>query len=234
MTGNALTGRLYVAYRSSEGIGSVYCLNLNTDTIIWNRAIHAGVDRLAMDPSGRSLYVPTWEGGTADYINVLDAGTGDITRKVHFSNRSHDTQFPLSGPIFQETKADDGSGNFLYMIDPSSYAVSRVGPYLGILGPYAVDSSSTYVVNNVTSLWGMQVANLKTGEIITARVHDRPLGKTELWHGIGWTPDEQRSVGEWSRDRPTRLCLGHDYTDGSCFEGNTDIEKWSGITLANL
>jgi hypothetical protein len=55
VTGNALTGMLYVAYRSSEGIGSVYCLNLNTDTIIWNRVIHAGVDRLAMDPSGRSL-----------------------------------------------------------------------------------------------------------------------------------------------------------------------------------
>jgi WD40 repeat protein len=191
VTGNALTGRLYVAYRNSEGIGSVYCLNLNTDTIIWNRAIHPGVDRLAMNPNGRSLYVPTWEGGTANYINVLDASTGDITRRVYFSNRSHDTQFPLSGPIFQETKADDGSGNFLYMIDPNTFTVSRVGPYLGILGPYAIDNSSTYVVNNVTSLWGMQVANVRTGEIVTAKILDHPPGNVGLLHGIGWTPDER-------------------------------------------
>ncbi len=193
VTGNALTGRLYVAYRSSEGIGSIYCLNLNTDTILWNRTIPAGVDRLAMNPDGQSLYVPTWEGGTANYINVLDASTGNTTRRVYFSNRSHDTQFPLSGPIFQETKADDGSGNFLYMIDPSTFAVSRIGPYLGILGPYAVNGTSSYVVNNVTSLWGMQVAKLRTGEIVTAKILDHPPGNFGLLHGIGWTPDQREA-----------------------------------------
>ena len=195
VAGSAVTGKLYVAYRSFEGIGGIYCLNLNTDTILWNRAIPDGVDRLAMNPDGRSLYVPTWEGGTANYINVLDASTGDVATRVYFSNRSHDTQYPLSGPIFQETKADDGSGNFLYMIDPSTFAVSRVGPYLGILGPYAVDGTSSYVVNNVTSLWGMQIADLKTGEIATAHIPDHPLGNAGLLHGIGWTPD-QREVWE--------------------------------------
>ena len=84
---------------------------------------------------GRLLYVPTWEGGSADYINVLDAESGDVLRKVYFSKRAHDTLFPLSGPLFQETKADDGSGRYLYLIDPSSYAVSRIGPYSGIVGP---------------------------------------------------------------------------------------------------
>jgi hypothetical protein len=66
---------------------------------------------------------------------------------VHFCNRSHDTQFPLSGPLFQETKAEDGSGKYLYLIDPRSNAVSHIGPYAGILGPYAVDGMSRYVVN---------------------------------------------------------------------------------------
>ena len=50
------------------------------------------------------LYVPTWEGGSADYINVLDADSGDVVRKVYFSNRSHDTLFPLSGPLFQRLR----------------------------------------------------------------------------------------------------------------------------------
>jgi hypothetical protein len=168
----------------------LYCLDVFQDVILWNRAIKPDVDRLSIHPNGGLLYVPTWEGGSADYINVLDADSGDVVREVYFSNRSHDAQFPLSGPLFQATKATDGSGNYLYMIDPSSYAVSRIGPYSGILGPYAVDSMSRHVVNNVTGLWGMQVADIKTGKIVSANIPERPLGEPGLLHGIGWTPDE--------------------------------------------
>jgi DNA-binding beta-propeller fold protein YncE len=122
---SAKTGKLYVAYRDVSDTGMVYCLNVYNDEILWNKAVSPGVDRLAINPDGQLLYVPTWEGGAADYIDVLDANTGDVVRKVHFSNRSHDTQYPLSGPIFQETKAADGSGKYLYLIDPKSYAVSH-------------------------------------------------------------------------------------------------------------
>jgi hypothetical protein len=197
---SAPTGKLYVAYQDVSGAGMVYCLNVYDDTILWNRAVNPGVDRLAIDPNGQLLYVPTWEGGSADYINVVNANSGDVVRQVHFSNRSHDAQYPLSGPIFQETKAGDGSGQYLYLIDPSSYAVSRVGPFSGILGPYAVDSTSSYAVNNVRGLWGMQVANLKTGQIITASIPNHPPGEAGLLHGIGWTPDQTEvwQSGGWS------------------------------------
>ncbi|MGC1888900.1 MAG: WD40 repeat domain-containing protein [Stellaceae bacterium] len=187
---SAITGKLYVAYQDVSGTGMVYCLNVYDDTIVWNRVVSPGVDRLAINPNGQVLYVPTWEGGSADYINVLNANTGDAVRQVRFSNRSHDTQYPLSGPIFQETKADDGSGSYLYLIDPVSYAVSRIGPYAGVLGPYAVDSTRSYAVNNVRDLWGMQVANLKTDQIITAGIPDHPPGDAGLLHGIGWSPDQ--------------------------------------------
>ena len=188
---SAATGRLYVAYRTRSGVGMIYCLNVYDDAVLWNRAIDPDIDRLAIHPDGQLLYVPTWEGGSADFINVLDAGTGDVVRKVKFSNASHDTQFPVSGPLFQETKAEDGSGTYLYLIDPRSYAVSRIGPYAGVLGPYAVDGTSRYVVNNVTGLWGMQVADLKSGRIVTASLAEHPPGKPGLLHGIGWTPDER-------------------------------------------
>ena len=185
------TGRLYVAYRTRSGVGMIYCLNVYDDAVRWNWAVDPDIDRLAIHPSGQLLYVPTWEGGSADFINVLDASTGDVIRQVHFSNRSHDTLFPVSGPLFQETKAEDGSGNYLYLIDPQSYAVSRIGPYAGILGPYAVDGMSRYVVNNVTGLWGMQVAELNSGRIVTASLAEHPPGEPGLLHGIGWTPDER-------------------------------------------
>jgi len=187
---NAIMGKLYVGYTDRAGVGMVYCLNLADDTILWNRKIDPGVDRLAIHPDGHVLYIPTGEDNTADHINVVDASTGDIIRKVYFSKRSHDTQYPLSGPLFQETKADDGSGNYLYRIDPSSYAVTRTGPYSGILGPYAVDSTSRYVVNDVTGLWGMQIADLDTGRIATAELAEHPNDSPGLMHGIGWTPNE--------------------------------------------
>jgi len=188
---SAVTGKLYVAYRNNAGVGMIYCVNVNNETVLWNKAINPGVDRLAINPNGQLLYVPTGEEGSANYINVVDANTGDIVRRVYFSNRSHDTLYPLSGPIFQETKATDGSGHYLYLIDPSSYAVSQIGPYSGILGPYAVDGTSSYAVNNVTSLWGMQVVNLKTGQIITANIPNHPSsGDVGLLHGIGWSPDQ--------------------------------------------
>ena len=114
---SAITGKLYVAYIDVAGTGMVYCLNIYNDVIIWNKPISPGVDRLAINPDGQLLYVPTGEGGSADYINVVDANTGEVVREVHFSNRSHDTLYPLSGPIFQETKADDGSGKYLYLIE---------------------------------------------------------------------------------------------------------------------
>jgi hypothetical protein len=78
---------------------------------------------------------------------------------------------------------------------PSCY-VTVVSTYM-CLGPYAVDSTSNYAVNNVTGFWGMQVANLKTGQIITADIPNHPPGDAGLLDGIGWTPD-QREVWESS------------------------------------
>src|SRR5215813_8751601 len=139
-------------------LGVFRCWRLPRNTHRCLRAIYMrSINPPKIEDLSRSttlMHVPTGEEGSANYINVVDANTGDIVRRVYFSNRSHDTLYPLSGPIFQETKATDGSGHYLYLIDPSSYAVSQIGPYSGILGPYAVDGTSSYAVNNVTSLWG--------------------------------------------------------------------------------
>ncbi len=71
MAVSAVTGKLYVAYYDVAGTGMIYCLNLYDDRVLWNRAISPGVDRLAIKPDGRLLYVPTWEGGSADYHQCL-------------------------------------------------------------------------------------------------------------------------------------------------------------------
>src|SRR5262249_3301416 len=81
---SAGTGRLYVTYLDGAEAGRIYCLNVYDDTIVWNRAVSPGVDRLAIKSDGQLLYVPTGEDGTADHINVVDAITGDVVRKVVF------------------------------------------------------------------------------------------------------------------------------------------------------
>jgi DNA-binding beta-propeller fold protein YncE len=82
---SAVTGKLYVSYYGRAGVGMVYCLDLANDTVLWNRKIDPSVDRLAVHPDGGVLYVPTGEDNTADHINVVDANTGEIVRKVYFS-----------------------------------------------------------------------------------------------------------------------------------------------------
>lgn len=218
---SAATGKLYVAYRTLSNEGMIFCLNIDDDRVLWDKVISPGVDRLAIDPSGRMLYVPTWEDNAKpyDYINVVDAKSGDVLTTVHFSNHSHDAQFPLSGPIFQETKASDGSGRFLYLIDPGTYAVSHVGPFSDVLGPFAVNGRSTYAVINVTNLWGMAVVDLKSGRIVIATIPQHPAGEPDLLHGIAWTPNE-REVWEssswtdphiyiWDMADPARPQLAH-------------------------
>ncbi|MBV8807741.1 MAG: RICIN domain-containing protein [Acidobacteriaceae bacterium] len=186
---SAQTGKLYVSYYHGTG-GGVFALDIKTEKLLWNRAITPKVDRLAISPDGTVLYVPTGETMNCDYINVLDAATGNLIRTVYMGNHSHDAQYPLSGPLFLTTHAVDGSEKYMYSMDPSTYAVASFGPYLGELGPFAIDSKSHYAVNNVEGLWGFQATNLTTGNIVTEYVPNAPLSNPGLLHGIGWTPDE--------------------------------------------
>ena len=188
---SAKTGKLYVSYYSTAGTGMIYCLDLYSDTIVWEKVIPPNVDRLSIDPDGQTLYVPTSEDSlnpTYNYINLVDAATGNIKGTVQVAGLTHDTLFPLSGPIFQECKMLDGSCNYLYMIDPSNYHITLVGSFSSFLGPFSVDGASAYAVANVNNVNGMQVANLVTGEIVTALLPSGYPGG--LFHGIGWTPDQ--------------------------------------------
>jgi hypothetical protein len=191
---SAVTKRMYVTYRAASGAYMIYDLDLEKETIVWNKAYTPGVDRLSISPDGSTLYVPTGEGltnPTYNFINIVDATSGAVERTVTIAARSHDTLYPLSGPVFQETKAAGSDGRYLYEIDPVTYAVTKIGPYADFLGPYSIDSTSTYAVNNVNGVWGMQVANLKTGQIITATLPGTPpAGGTGLMHGIAWSPDQ--------------------------------------------
>ena len=100
---SAVTGKLYVAYMDVSGAGMVYCLNIYNDTILWNSP---GVDRLAINPDGQLLYVPTWEAARPTtstswtpirarsfekYISPIDRTTRSTRYPGRFSKRRKPT-----------------------------------------------------------------------------------------------------------------------------------------------
>jgi len=64
----------------------IYCLNVYDDTIHWNRAVSPGVDRLAINPDGQLLYVPTWVrpitsmSSMSTRVRLFDSCTSQIYR----------------------------------------------------------------------------------------------------------------------------------------------------------
>jgi len=191
---NAKTGYLYFSYYASGG-GNICCLNMNTNKIVFDKPVTGtkSIDRLTMNPDGKTLYVPSGEtNGTFDFLWQVDAMNGNISGKIVCAHRTHDALWPLSGPLFQECKSTvNNEGRYMYKINPNTNTVTKIGLYSGILGPFAIDSKSHYMVNCVTNLLGMQMADITTNKIITVKFKNQSYGNpTGLLHSIGYTPDE--------------------------------------------
>jgi hypothetical protein len=211
---NAQTGMFYFSYyRASDGDSRICAVDLKTESVVWDREFD-GVDRLAADPSGLYLYVPTGEGiGNVDYINVVNALTGDVVRQVHVFEGSHDTQDPSGRFVYQEVK---GITPYLYVIDPATYDVSTIGPfhttfdttmgpYESSLAPFVMDGTERYFAVCITgapdgsNFRGFQVADRQTNQVIDAVVPQDQLFGLSTPHGIFWSPDQRvllQSTGE--------------------------------------
>ena len=74
----------------------------------------------------------------------------------------------------------------------------------------------------MAGLWGRQVAELKSGRIVTASLAEHPRGEPGLLHGIGWTPDQSEvwqssswndpHVYVWAMDNPMAPVLKQTFT----------------------
>src|SRR6516165_8125636 len=82
---SAVTGKLYVSYRTHSGVGMIYCLSVYQDVVLWNRAIKPDVDSLTTTKKGFFFYVQTGGAGSAHNINFLDKNRGKVFRKIIFS-----------------------------------------------------------------------------------------------------------------------------------------------------
>lgn len=191
---NARSQRLYFTT-----LTKLYCLDLRTDKVLWEKALPGGCDRMSITPDGKTLYVPSLE---KEHWNVVDAGNGEIVTRIEPISGSHNTVMSLDG---SRVYLAGLRSRVLTVVDTSNNKVERtVGPFGGPIRPFTVNAAKTLCIVNVNDLLGFEIGDLTTGKMLhrvevagfkkgTPKRHGCPS------HGVGMTPDEKEI---WVVDGP--------------------------------
>jgi len=196
---SAVTGRLYVSNNNNGGEsvehpvhpGTMFCLDLNTDQVLWEKSYEPAVDRLAMTADGKKIYLPTWEYGGTDYNLVVDAISGKVVGKIQAGPAPHDNLCNLSGTHCYLVCV---LTNMLFVVDTASdKVIQQVGPFRDVCRPFTIDAGETRVYMQTNHYFGFQVADLTTGKVLYSVPITGPFKEstttTHPSHGIALTPD---------------------------------------------
>ena len=103
---SAATQRLYLTHygtysdhphpEKGEG-GKLLCLDLVTEKILWEKTLVPSVDRMAITPDGKKLYVPAGEERLEPFWFVVDGLTGETLRLIASFPRAHNTIVAADG-----------------------------------------------------------------------------------------------------------------------------------------
>ncbi|HLN32536.1 MAG TPA: hypothetical protein VK395_32710 [Gemmataceae bacterium] len=168
----------------------LYCLDLEKEICIWEKALPGGCDRLEITADGRQLYVPSLEG---PHWNVVDAGTGDLLTRIETKSGAHNTICSLDGA---RAYLAGLSSPWLTVIDTKTrQVVQKVGPFSAPIRPFTVNAALTRCYVNVNGLLGFEIGDLTTGKMVErVEVQGFRMGSTKRHgcpsHGVGLTPDE--------------------------------------------
>jgi DNA-binding beta-propeller fold protein YncE len=183
---SAATGRLYISTTQT-----LTCLDLKTESILWERSYEGGCDRMAMTPDGRTIYLPSFE---KDHWHVVEAMTGEVTAKIVPKSGSHNTICGLDG---KRAYLAGLRSPLLTVVDTATNdTLPPVGPFSASIRPFTVNGRQTLVFVNVNDRLGFEVGDLTTGQVLH-RVDVRGFAKGPVLrhgcpsHGIGLTPDEK-------------------------------------------
>jgi DNA-binding beta-propeller fold protein YncE len=183
---SAPTRRLYETTPSK-----LYCLNLTTETPLWEKPLPQGCDRLAITPDGKTLYVPAFE---KDIWNVVDAISGETLATIDAAKSgSHNTICSLDGKRIYMAGLHS---KILRIADPSTNRiVGEVGPFSASIRPFTINAAQSRCYICADSLLGFEIGDLKSGaKIEQVVVSGFNKGPVKLHgcpsHGIALMPDE--------------------------------------------
>lgn len=184
------TGKLYFTTRSK-----LYCLDLATESTLWETPPPNGTDRMSITPDGKTLYVPSFE---KDTWNVIDAATGDQIAEVETRSGAHNTVVSRDG---RRMYLGGLKSPLLFVADTATHkVVQQVGPFAGAIRPFTVNSDSSRAYICVNGLLGFEIGDLTSGKKLhRVEVSGYQSGPVKRHgcasHGIGLTPDEKEVWG---------------------------------------
>jgi len=190
------SGMLYVSYGGdggTDGFGSLLKYDLRADQILWARQYSHGVDSMALNADASLLFMPVGEEEkTSQEWKVLDAGNGDEVGSLSGGFGPHNTVLGVSGTrVYLGGREDD----YLSVRDTSDgRLVSTIGPFLGTVRPFTVNSDESLVFTTHTGFLGFQVGRVSDGAVLFTVRLDGFNSQSEFStpsHGISLAPDER-------------------------------------------
>jgi hypothetical protein len=187
---SAVTGLLYISTTAR-----LAAIDLKTDKMVWEQTYDGHCcDRMAVAPDGKVLYVPALEG---QYWYVVDASTGKMIKKLETPDimGSHNTIFSLDGSRVFLT---GWHTNVMHIVDAKTNTIVKTIKFGNIVRPFTINGTADRVFANVDDLLGFEVADLKTGQVIS-RIEVPGFGWSKERikhhrcpsHGIALSPDEK-------------------------------------------
>jgi DNA-binding beta-propeller fold protein YncE len=183
---SARTGLMHIST-----IRTLMCLDLTTETLLWEKPYDGGCDRMALSPDGEIIYLPSLE---KDHWHVVRARTGEILTKIVPKSGAHNTVY---GPDGREVYLAGLKSPMLSIADTRTHTVPRAcGPFSASIRPFTVNGSQTLCFVNVNELLGFEIGDLKSGRMlhrVEVQGFEKGLVKRHGCpsHGIGLTPDEK-------------------------------------------
>jgi len=188
--------------------GRVGRIDLETDTIVWDRTHDRGADRSSITPDGKKLYVPTgwWYAGDDAGLLVLDAETGEIIKRITVGPGAHNSIVSLDGRFLYL-----GTRTALSVFDTRDERVihNKIESGESNVFPFTIDSRNRYAFVSLGTHIGFDVVDLEAGKHLHRVYAGAPQLIHARTHGAGLTPDESEL---WISDQDGRRLFIFDAT----------------------
>ncbi len=206
ITASAATQTLYISHYGrykdlrpgGPMSGYVLALDMATDRVLWNRSLPSSVDRGAVTPDGRTLFMPSGELATTPFFYTIDAATGveQPAQRITVAPYTHNTVITLDGSrVFMTAFGAFSNTHFepyIHIADTrTGEVIKKVGPFAAHIRPITINGAATLVFANVNNLIGFQVGDVASGKVLyTARAPVEKDARPDVSHGISITADE--------------------------------------------
>jgi hypothetical protein len=183
---SAVTNRLWVT-----SMETMFCIDLLTDKLLWEKRYEGGCDRMAVSPDGKIIYLPTVE---KDDWHVVDALSGDVIKKLTVRSGAHNT---IYSPTGKRVYLAGLLSPTLHIADAETHTLTKtVGPFGSAIRPFTINSAETLCFVNVNGLLGFEVGDVRTGQFLhRVEVPGFKMGPVKRHkcpsHGVALTPDEK-------------------------------------------